>query len=44
MTETGKYNYTSDPTSGVSNMKEWQLQRALDDSQQEVTDLRVMLQ
>lgn len=32
MTDVGKYNYTSDPTSGASNMKEWQLQRALDDS------------
>jgi len=23
MTDVGKYNYTNDPTSGVSNMKEW---------------------
>jgi hypothetical protein len=44
MTDVGKYNYTNDPTSGASNMKEWQLQRALDDSQQELQDLRVQLQ
>lgn len=25
MTDVGKYNYTNDPTSGASNMKEWQL-------------------
>jgi len=31
MTNVGKYNYSSDPTSGVSTMKEMSLSRQLED-------------
>lgn len=33
MTDVGKYNYSSDPTSGAMTMKEMSLKRQLDDSE-----------
>jgi hypothetical protein len=33
MTDVGKYNYSTDPTSGALTMKEMSLKRQLDDSE-----------
>lgn len=44
MTDVGKYNYSEDPTSGASTLKEFSLRKQLEDSELAQQELRVALQ
>lgn len=44
MTDTGKYSYSLDPTSGAATMKEVSLRKQLEDTEFSAQDLRVALQ
>lgn len=44
MTDTGKYNYSLDPTSGATTMKEMSLKRTLEDTEERVSELQVTVQ
>ena len=44
MTDLGKYNYSLDPTSGATTMKEMSLKRQLDDTEAVLSEQRISLQ
>jgi hypothetical protein len=44
MTDLGKYNYSMDPTSGATTMKEMSLKRQLDDTEIVLSEKQVSLQ
>lgn len=43
MTDLGKYNYSTDPTSGALTLKEMSLKRQLDDSEIIASEQRITI-